>query len=347
MRPRGRERWTLGRLAGALGRSWRGDPDRVITGVADLAGAGEQDLAAVYDPRLSDRLPGSMAAAVIVPDDGTSGSGNLILSPCPKADFARAVELIRPAAALMPGIHPSAVVHPAARIAEDVEIGPLVVVAAGCRVGSGCRLGAGVVLLENVELGARVELHPRVVVYPGTVIGDDALVLAGAVLGAPGFGQAHDEQGRAVRVPHLGRVVVGAGAEVGANATIDRAVFGRTVIGARAKLDNLVQVGHNAEVGEDAMIAAQSGLSGSSRLGRGVRVGGQSGLADHVEVAEGAAVAAKTAVFHSVGRGEVVAGIPARPIAAWRRMMAVQARLPELWARVRRLVEARPPGKET
>ncbi|HHN73617.1 MAG TPA: UDP-3-O-(3-hydroxymyristoyl)glucosamine N-acyltransferase [Acidobacteria bacterium] len=339
MRLRGRESWTLGRLAAALGRPWQGQSECVIEGVASLAAAGEKDLAAVYDPRQAGLLTTSRAAVVIVPQTATVDQRNLIVSPCPKADFARAVELIRPTTAPQPGIHPSAVIDPAAEIAEDAEIGPLVVVSRGCRVGPGCRLGAGAVLLEEVELGARVALHPRVVLYPRTIIGDDVLVLAGAVIGAPGFGQAHDEDGRAVRVPHLGRVVVAPGAEIGANTTIDRAAFGETGIGARAKLDNLVQIGHNAVVGEDAMIAAQSGLSGSSRLGRGVRVGGQSGLADHVEVADGAAVAAKTAVFHSVAEKEIVAGIPARPIASWRRMVAVQARLPELWAKLRNLVE--------
>lgn len=338
MIPRLHETWTLGELAAALGRSWRGDEAATLEDAADLASATGTQLACLYDARRIADARASAAGALIAAEAVAEAlpSRNLIFSPAPKADFARAMELLRPLRPLPAGVHPTAVVAEDAELGERVHIGAQAVISSGCKIGEGSLIGAGSVLLEGVELGPRVEIHPRVVLYPGTIVGEGSLILAGAVIGAPGFGQAHDESGRAVRVPHLGRVVLGREVEIGANTTVDRASFGETRIADRAKLDNLVQIGHNAVVGEDAMVAAQSGLAGSSSLGRGVRVGGQSGLADHVHVGGGSAVAAKSAVFHSVEEGEVVAGIPAQPIGRWRRMVSVQGKLPELWAEVRR-----------
>jgi len=173
-----------------------------------------------------------------------------------------------------------------------------------------------------------------VVVYPQTTIGPRSTLLAGAVVGAPGFGHAVDEAGRALRIPHVGRVVIEEDCEVGANTTIDRATFGETRIRSRARLDNLVQIGHNVDVGPDCMLAGQSGIAGSTRLGRGVLMGGQSGIADHRTVGDGSIVAAKSAVLSDLESGQVVAGIPAMPMARWRRLVAIQSRLPELWRRV-------------
>jgi UDP-3-O-[3-hydroxymyristoyl] glucosamine N-acyltransferase len=339
MIPAGRRTVTLAELARELGLEHRGDGGVELSDVAELTRAGEGALAALYDSRQAEAARASRAAALVV-DEGAAeqlAGRNLLLARTPKAAFARATTLLRPAGRPETGVHPTAAVSPEAELAEDVHVGPGASIGAGCRVGRASVVAAGAVLLDEVTLGEEVWVHPRAVVYPHTEIGDRVQVFAGAVIGAPGFGHAHDESGRAVRIPHLGRVVVEADAEIGANACIDRASFGETRIGARAKLDNLVQIGHNASVGPDAMIAGQSGLSGSSCIERGVVVGGQSGVADHVTVGERSAVAAKSAVFQDVGPGEVVAGVPAQPISRWRRMVAAQAKLPELWSAVRRL----------
>jgi UDP-3-O-[3-hydroxymyristoyl] glucosamine N-acyltransferase len=337
--PRGRRSWQLGALAKELGLECPREPGLTIEGVAALDDAGAGDLAAVYDPRLAAEARDSRAAALVVPPPLAAELSRrpVLVSERPKADFARAIGLIRPAVRPAPGVDPSAVVAGDARLGERVTVGPGAVVGPRCVLGDDVVVGAGAVLTEEVEVGDAAEIHPRVVIYPLTRIGARATLFAGAVVGAPGFGHARDEAGRALRVPHLGRVVLEEDVEIGANTTIDRATFGETRIGARARLDNLVQIGHNAQVGADAMIAAQSGLSGSSRIGRGVVVGGQSGLADHVTVGDGAAVAAKTAVFADVEPGAVVAGIPAMPMRLWRRLAALQLRLPSLWRALRRL----------
>lgn len=339
MIPAGRQTWTLAELAEALGLPFRGDGSTSLQDSADVGAAGPGQLAALYDKtRLSEAMD-SRASVLVVSSEVADQLGEraLLVSEAPKAAFARATALIRPQQAPRPGVHPSAVVSTRADLEAGVHVGPHVVIEAGCRIGRGSILGAGTVLMQNVEIGENVWVHPRVVIYPETRVGDRVAIFSGAVIGAPGFGHAHDEQGRAVRVPHLGRVVIEEDVEIGANTCVDRASFGETRIGARARFDNLVQVGHNAAVGADAMVAAQCGLSGSSRLGRGVLMGGQSGLADHVSVGDGSSVAAKTAVLQDVGPGEVVAGIPAQPISRWRRMVTIQGRLPEMWSAFRRL----------
>lgn len=339
MIPAGRRHWKLAELAQELGLDYRGDADLELSGVADLDQAGPAELAALYDPSQAERASASGAGALVADEAGAAklAGRNLLVAAAPKAALARAAALIRPESRPETGVHPAAVVSEEAELADDVHVGPGAFIGALCRVGSGSVIGPGAVLLDEVELGRDVWVHPRAVIYPGTWVGDRVRIFAGAVVGASGFGHAHDERGEAVRIPHLGRVVIEEDAEIGANSCVDRASFGETRIGARAKLDNLVQIGHNAQVGPDAMIAGQSGLSGSSKIGRGVVVGGQSGLADHVTVGDRSAVAAKSAVFHDVGSGETVAGVPAQPVSRWRRMIAAQARLPEIWATVRRI----------
>lgn len=323
-------------LADVLGAVYRGPAELTISGAANLEEADPADLAALYDDRLVASAARSRAGLLIVSEALAERLPDrpLLLARAPKAAFARAISLLHPQPRPAAGIHPTAVLGREVELGEEVIIGPQVVLGDRCRVGSRAWIGAGCVVMDEVELAEAVTLHPRVVIYPRTSVGARTTILAGAVVGAPGFGHAVDEEGRALRVPHLGRVVIEEDCEIGANTTIDRATFGETRICARARLDNLVQIGHNVEVGPDSMLAGQSGIAGSSRLGRGVLMGGQSGVADHRTVGDRAVVAAKSAVLSDLAGGEVVAGIPAMPMKRWRRMVAIQARLPELWRRV-------------
>jgi UDP-3-O-[3-hydroxymyristoyl] glucosamine N-acyltransferase len=228
-------------------------------------------------------------------------------------------------------------------IAADARIGP------GASIGSYCVVGAGCVLGRNVVL------HPHVVLYPHVVLGDSVVLLAhvvvrehcrlgnrvvvqnGAVIGADGFGFAPVGDGSYHKIVQSGRVVLEDDVEIGANTTIDRAAVGETVVRRGAKLDNLVQVGHGSEVGENSVIAAQAGLAGSTRLGRGVKVGGQAGFAGHLSVGDGAVFMAQSATSHDVEPGKVISGSPGFDNAAWLRAVTAFPRLPEMLKRLREL----------
>jgi UDP-3-O-[3-hydroxymyristoyl] glucosamine N-acyltransferase len=193
------------------------------------------------------------------------------------------------------------------------------------------------------SVGAGAVLHPHVVLYPGVELGERAVVHAGSVLGADGFGYA-TERGAHLKIPQVGGVEIGADVEIGALSAVDRATLDATVIGAGTKIDNLVQVGHNVRVGRNSILCGQVGIAGSAELGDGVVLGGQAGVAGHLALGDGAQVASKSAVYEGVAAGEVVAGIPAVPIGRWRRRQALAARLEEIWRRLRALERGRAAG---
>jgi UDP-3-O-[3-hydroxymyristoyl] glucosamine N-acyltransferase len=193
-----------------------------------------------------------------------------------------------------------------------------------------------VVVGAGCEIGERAVLHPHVVLYRRTRIGAGTVLHAGAVLGADGFGYASSDGGLQ-KIPQVGDVEVGSEAEIGALSAIDRAFLETTRIGDGAKIDNLVQVGHNVQIGRGAVLCGQAGVAGSARIGDGAVLGGQAGVAEHLEIGERAQVASKSAAYSSVAAGQAVAGIPAVPIGEWRRQQALGRRLARIWRRLRRL----------
>lgn len=254
----------------------------------------------------------------------------LLLTDQPRLAFARAARLF---AAEEPttGIHPTAAISPAARLDADVSIGAGAVVEENAAIGRRTRIGAGAVIGAGVVIGAECRIYPRVVIYPGTTLGDKVVVHAGAVLGADGFGYVFDAvTGEYTQFPQQGRLVVEDDVEIGANATVDRGALEETRIASGTKLDNLVHVGHNVSIGRNVVIAAQTGVSGSSTIGDGAIVGGQVGIADHVEIGAGAILGAQAGIpsrkrIH--GPGVVFWGTPARPIQQYLKDLATLARL--------------------
>jgi UDP-3-O-[3-hydroxymyristoyl] glucosamine N-acyltransferase len=238
------------------------------------------------------------------------------------------------------GVHPTAVVAPTAEVAAGAHLGPYVVVGAGARVGAGAVLHAHVVVGDECEIGEAAVLHPHVVLYRGTRIGARSVLHAGTVLGADGFGYAYDA-GVHHKIPQLGHVEIGADVEIGALSAVDRALLGASRVGDGTKIDNLVQVGHNVEIGRAAVLCGQAGIAGSTRLGDGVVLAGQAGVGGHLTIGDGVQVASKSAVYDDVAAGEAVAGIPAQPIGVWRRQQALARRLTDFWRRLRRLERAR------
>ena len=242
----------------------------------------------------------------------------------------------RPAPAPKPGIDPSAVVAADAHVDGSASIGALSVVEAGAHIGAGVRLYPLVYVGAGVEIGDGSIIYPHVTLRDGVRLGRRVIVHPGAVLGADGFGYAfHDGAHR--KIPQVGGVRVEDDVEIGANTTIDRATFGDTVVGRGTKIDNLVQLGHNVEVGEHCIIVSQVGVSGSSRLGRGVVLAGQVGVADHVTIGDGALIGGRSGIAADVAPGEKLLGTPARPILQAKRIMLAEGKLPELLQRVRAL----------
>ena len=298
---------TASELAALVGGALTGE-DRAFVGVAPLNSASPSQAAYAEGA-----VPDGCHAGVLLARAAVPGRTVVVIDD-PKAGFIRLLERLFPEVHA-PGVMPGANVHPSAKIAASASVYP------GVYVGPGCVVGEGTVLFPNAVL------------YPGTLVGRDCRIHAGVVLGADGFSYHRGSFG-VVKVPQVGRVHVEDGVEIGANSTVDRAFLDETLIGAGAKIDNLVQVGHNSKVGRRAVLAAQSGLSGSVTLGDGVVLAGQVGVADHVEIGPGAVVGAQSGVSHDLAGGERYLGSPAVPLAQARRIYAIWKRLPELWRAV-------------
>ncbi len=326
----------LGELAERLGgRPVEGDPDFVVSGAAPLEEGGPGDLGFVRSPRHAGALAGTRVGALIAPPGVEAGGRPVIRSSVPNLDFARAVALLLPRPRPQPGIHPAAMVAAGARVDPSASVGPGAVVGARSRVGARSVLHANAVLAEDVVVGEDCELHAGVVVREESELGDRVVLQPGVVIGGDGFGYEFDEQGRHEKVPQVGRVVIEDDVEIGANATVDRARLGVTRIGRGAKIDNLVQIGHNCVIGAHSLVVAQSGLAGSTVLGERVFMMAQSGSAGHLTIGEGSFVAARGGVIEDLPPGSRVWGFPAAPQRAWHRSAALVARLPELVRRLR------------
>ena len=325
-----------------VGAELVGDPDRPIDGVATLEVAGERDLSFLTNPRYRDQARSSGAGALLVPKDITPDTlsglrADLVFCDDAYRALADLMAVLFPVPEVEPGVHETACVDATARVDAAARIDAFAVVGAGSTVAPGAIVGAHSVVGRGCRIGAGTVLHPHVVVYDGGRIGDRVIVHSGVVLGADGFGFAEGAAASQVKLPQVGVVVIEDDVEIGANSAIDRATFDTTRIGRGTKIDNLVQIGHNAQIGKGCILCGQAGVSGSSRIGDRVLLAGQAGVAGHFDIGDGVQVAAKSAVFQEVPPGQRVAGIPATPIAAWRRRNALQSRLPAMRAALRGL----------
>ncbi|HSB42141.1 MAG TPA: UDP-3-O-(3-hydroxymyristoyl)glucosamine N-acyltransferase [Methylomirabilota bacterium] len=328
--------FTLGRLADALGASLVGDATRVVTGVAPLEIAGPEDVSFLTDRKYLAQAAASRAGALLVAREVSGLPGALLQVDHPQQALIALLELFHPQTPPSPGVHPSACVAESARIDRSASVAALAVVEAEAVIGPRSRVGALSFVGARAALGEDVRLYPRVVVREGVRIGNRVVVHPGAVLGADGFGYAFD--GRAHRkIPQVGGLRIEDDVEIGANTAIDRATLGETVVRRGTKIDNLVQIGHNCDVGEDVILVSQVGIAGSSKVGDRAMLAGQVGVADHVTIGAGAILTAKSGVPSDVPAGEVWGGLPSRPVAETRRIWASEKQLPELIKRVRAL----------
>ncbi len=330
--------YALEELGRHLGADVVGDGSIRLSGVRALADAGPRELSFLHSARYVEQARASRAGAILVAPTSELPGRALLVTPEPYLALARVLDLFYPPVRPPAGVHPAAVVSPAAALGAGVSVGPHAVVEDDVAIGDRTVVGAGCVVARGATVGADCLLHPRVVVETGCRIGDRCILQAGAVIGSDGFGFA-TVGGVHHKVPQVGIVVLEDDVEIGANVTVDRAALEETRIGRGSKLDNLIQIAHNVRLGEGCLLAAQTGIAGSATVGDHVMFGGQSGVVGHLEIASGALVAAKAAVYKSLPEARMYSGIPARPHGEWMRSHANLARLDRLKERIRMLEE--------
>ncbi|MEO0510712.1 MAG: UDP-3-O-(3-hydroxymyristoyl)glucosamine N-acyltransferase [Verrucomicrobiota bacterium] len=314
----------------------QGDYRGQVTGISSLSAAEGGDLSFLGNPKYRSEVPASKASVLLLPADyeGVPVENQLFIH-LESPSFALALICHEIERMIMPqpepGVHPSAVIHPDAKISEEASIGPLCVVGAGAVVGAAfleshvcignkAKIGDGSYLFSGVSVGAYCEIGPRNRLQSGCVIGSD------------GYGYEYMD-GQHQRVPQIGNVVTAEAVDIGANTTVDRARFGSTYIGAGSKIDNLVQIAHNVQIGQNCLVVSQVGISGSSELGNGVVLGGQAGVVGHIKIGAGAMISAQSGVSKSVEPGAKLRGAPAMDMALAGRLIVLQRKLPNLFKR--------------
>jgi UDP-3-O-[3-hydroxymyristoyl] glucosamine N-acyltransferase len=328
---------SVAELAALVGGHVVGDVAVRITRVAALTDADAGAIAFVEDRRALPLALRSRAACLLVPlnavADAAAAAPVLIEVAQPKLAFTQVAAVLHPPKRMAAGVHPTAAVATSAEIEADVYIGPHVVIDERAQIGAGTQLHAGVRVGADVRLGRECVLHPHVVLYDGVTLGERVVLHAGVVVGADGFGYVRAAQGYH-KFPQIGSVVVEDDVEIGANSCVDRGALGTTCIGRGTKLDNLVQVAHNVQIGARVVIAAQTGISGSTIIEDDAVIGGQVGFGDHARVEAGAVIGSKAGVLPGkiVRAGTVQWGVPVRPLDEYKRLNAHFGRLPQMRA---------------
>ena len=318
-----------------------GDKTLRIRGVAPLENAGPGDISFLAKAKQAGLLEITGAGAVLVPL-GVSGRDTLpviqVKDPYLAVAIIHSHFLAEPFVAT--GVHPRAFVGLDCILGQKISIAPLAVLGNRVRLGERVSIAAGAIIGDDVQIGDDTTISANVTVYDGSVIGNRVTIHAGTVIGSDGFGYAANERGQHIKRPQVGIVRIDDDVEIGANCCIDRAAFGTTWIKSGAKIDNLVQIGHNVVVGENSLLVSQVGISGSTTLGRNVVMGGQAGIAGHLEIGDQVMVAARGGIHNDQPKGAVVGGTPGIPIRQWAKCSAIYTKLPELQSQVRNNTKA-------
>ncbi|MBI1882630.1 MAG: UDP-3-O-(3-hydroxymyristoyl)glucosamine N-acyltransferase [Chlamydiae bacterium] len=325
-------------IATLVGGTLLGRPEIKIGGVAGMKEAREGDITFLSNPKYLPFLDETRASAVLVGEEISPPPGKTVIR-CknPSLAFNKVVEQFKPSSNGFPkGIHPTAVLGKDVSLGPSVNIGPYAVVEEGVQIGKGSSIGAGSFIGHHSQVGRDTLIYPHVTIREETVMGDRVIIHSGTVIGSDGFG-FETVDGVHHKIPQVGHVVIGDDVEMGANVTVDRARFGKTVIKKGTKIDNLVQVAHNVEIGEHCLIVAQVGISGTTQIGHHVIIGGQAGLVGHIEVGDEVIIAAKSGISKDVPKGMVLWGSPALPIQEEKRNIANVRRLGPFFDRVKEL----------
>jgi UDP-3-O-[3-hydroxymyristoyl] glucosamine N-acyltransferase len=312
---------TVRELAERVNLPFEGDGAWEVRRARGLDSAGAEDLSFVQSAKFLAQALASPVRVLIAPPGLELPGKAVIRSPHPHLTLTQLMPVLHPGARPEPGIDPGAVVAPGVHIAASATVRAGAVIESGARVGERTVIGAGTFLGEGCAVGADCVIHPRVTIEWGCRVGDRVVIHSGTVIGSDGFGFIQHE-GRHVKIPHVGNVVIGDDVEIGANCAIDRATYDSTVIGEGTKMDNLVHIAHNCRVGPHSLFAGQSGVAGTTTLGAYFVVGGQSGIVGHLVVPDRVTVGPKSMMSRPGTSGEVYAGIPARPMREWKRAIA-------------------------
>ena len=329
---------SVAEIAELVGGAVAGDAALRITGVNGIRQAASGELSFVGSPRYLSYVETTAASALLVSEGVTCQDKTVIRVNDPYQAFIQVIQQCVDHGAAHPfeGIHDSAVIGRDVTLGEGVAIDAHVRIADEARLGDGVVVYAGAYIGRGVSVGAETVIYPNVVIREGVAVGARCVLHAGVVLGSDGFGFAPVD-GAWFKVPQVGIVVIGDDVEIGANSAVDRATFGSTVVGRGTKIDNLVQIGHNVEIGEDCVVSGMTGIAGSATVGHHVTIGAQAGIGDHLEVGDGATIAGRAGVATSVKPGAVVSGFPAMDHQAQLRILAAMRRLPDTRQRVRQL----------
>jgi UDP-3-O-[3-hydroxymyristoyl] glucosamine N-acyltransferase len=335
-------RMTLKEIAHLVGAEIVGDPETAVDGLSTLDHPAPGTLVWIARKELLKKAEDSSAAAVLADRSVESCRKPLLRAADPRLAMARIAAVFSPPRRFAPGVSPRAAVSPSARLGKEVTVQAHAVIEDGASVGDRSVIGAGAFIGLNSTVGADTRIYPNVTVNENVVVGDRCIIHAGTVLGGDGFGYVPDEEGRQVKIPQSGRVVIEDDVEIGCNTAVDRGTFGDTVIRKGVKIDNLVQIAHNDDIGENTVICGQVAVAGSVKIGKNVILAGQAGIADHAELGDGVIIAAQSGVapHKKVKPKQILLGSPGRPFEEAKMLMVLESR------RLKEMMKNRPKGEE-
>ncbi|OIO78022.1 MAG: UDP-3-O-(3-hydroxymyristoyl)glucosamine N-acyltransferase [Gallionellaceae bacterium CG1_02_56_997] len=328
--------YSLAEIASRLGGSVLGDGEVRISSIATLEHADATQISFLTNSKYRGKLAETRAGALILGEaDADASDLPRIIAANPYAYFARVSALLNPLPEIQPGVHPSAVVGEGARIDPTASIAATAVIGAGAVIGAHCVIGAGCSIGDHVVIGSHARLYPRVVIYHDCVIGDNLIAHSGVVIGADGFGIAMDE-GRWIKIPQIGRVVIGNDVEIGANTTLDRGALDDTVIEEGVKLDNQIQIAHNVRIGAHTAIAGCVGIAGSTSIGKYCQIGGSAGILGHLKIADRVVISSFTLIGKSIREAGTYTGIfPFSKMDEWKKNAVQMRHLDEMLNRIK------------
>jgi UDP-3-O-[3-hydroxymyristoyl] glucosamine N-acyltransferase len=326
--------FTAATIAKFLNGEIEGNPDAKVNTVAKIEEGHEGALSFLSNPKYEQYIYTTRSTIVLVNKDFSASkkiTATLIRVPNAYAAFASLLTMVEQGRPRKKGIHPTAVIESSAKVGEDVYIGPYAYLGENCSVGNDCLIFPHVFIGDNCKIGNNCTINPGVTIYHECIVGNDCTIHAGTVIGSDGFGFAPMTGGEYQKIPQIGNVVIEDNVEIGANVTIDRSTMGSTILRKGVKLDNLIQIAHNVEVGENSVMAAQSGIAGSTKMGKNCMVGGQVAINGHITVANGTKVGAQGGIASTVSdENTILQGTPAIPYRQFYRSSVVFSNLPEL-----------------